>query len=114
MIGKIDLITILVDDVPKMVAFYRDVRGFPISSQNGKYVELAHQGVRFAICAHSELFDATKNEVFRKPRGAQNFELAFPLDKPIDVDKAYDEIVAKGAVPIVPPADMPWGHRAAF
>src|SRR5205823_2674543 len=96
MIGRIDLITILVDDVPKMVAFYRDVLGFQSKTDMDKYVEFTQQGVRFAICARSELVDATKHEMFTKPRGGQYFELAFPLDTPEEVDKAYNEIVAKG------------------
>jgi lactoylglutathione lyase len=112
--GRIDLVTLLVDDVPRMVTFFRDVLGSQPKTDLGKYVEFTHDGVRFAICARSELVDATKNDVFTKARGGQYFELAFPLDKPEEVDKAYDEIVAKGARPIQAPANMPWGQRTAF
>ncbi len=111
---RIDLITIVVDDVPKMVTFYRDVLGFQIKIDMGNYVEFANEGVRFSICTRSVMYEATQHVTYKNPRSGQNFELAFPLNTPDEVDRAYAQIVAKGAVPVCPPADMPWGQRAAF
>jgi len=45
--AKIALITILTDDVPKMVRFYHDVLGFEIKSDLDQYCELVSEGVRF-------------------------------------------------------------------
>ena len=44
----------------------------------------------------------------------QRFELAFPVGATRLVDIWYHELVAKGAVPIKAPEDMPWGRRTAF
>ena len=37
--GKIALITVLTDNVPTLVQFYKDVLGFEVKTQNGDYVE---------------------------------------------------------------------------
>lgn len=112
--GKISLITILTDDVPALAAFYRDVLGFPLKGEQGGYVEFESEGVRFAICERKTMEDATKHTGFREPRSGHSFELAFPVDSPAEVDRAFAQIVARGATPIKEPADMPWGQRTAF
>lgn len=112
--GKIALVTILTDDVPRLVAFYRDVLGFAAENPSGAMTEFVSEGVRFAVCNRNELAKATHHPRFSEPARGQAFELAFPLPTPDDVDRAYAEITADGATPIQPPATMPWGQRAAF
>jgi lactoylglutathione lyase len=111
---QIALITILTDDVKRLAGFYTSVLGFQILQDLGQYVELVNPGVRFAICARTVMESATGNQAFHEPRSGQCFELAFPLDSADEVDKAYAEIIRKGAVPIQPPATMPWNQRTAF
>ena len=111
---KIALITILTDDAPRLVAFYRDVLGFAIEHPADDYNEFVSEGVRFSVCARTVMADATAHPSFREPTRGQSFELAFPLPTREDVDRAYQEITAKGATPICPPATMPWGQRTAF
>jgi lactoylglutathione lyase len=112
--GKIALITILTDDVPTMVHFYQDVLGFESKQKIDQYTEFVHEGVRFAICARSVMEGATSSSTYHEPRSGQTFELALPLDSAAELDLAYAEIIAKGATPIQPPADMPWHQRTAF
>lgn len=112
--GRVALITVLANDVPELTRFYRDVLGFRVQDDMGEYVEFVSEGVRFAICARSILHQATDHTSYQEPAGGQAFELAFPLDSPADVDRVYQAIVAQGAEPIKPPADMPWGQRTAF
>lgn len=111
---RIALITILTGDVPAMARFYRDVLGFAVETDMGEYVEFTSDGVRFAVCARSIMFEATGDGSFRKPAAGRSFELAFPCASPAAVDEAYAEIVGLGATPIKEPADMPWGQRTAF
>lgn len=111
---RIDLITILTDDVPAMLRFYRDVIGFHVKTDLGGYVELESEGVRFSICTRATMEEATGYADFKEKVAGQSFELAFPVDSPEAVDTTYAEIVALGAVPIHSPADMPWGQRTAF
>lgn len=114
MINQIALITILTDDVPRLSAFYRDVMGFNVKLDLGVYVEFHNEGVRFAICARSVLHDASGHASYQEAAQGQHFELAFPCSEPTEVDRAYAEIVARGATPVHAPADMPWNQRTAM
>ncbi len=112
--AKIALITILTDDVPRLVTFYRDVLGFVAENPRDDMTEFVSEDVRFAVCNRAELVEATHHPSFSEPPRGQAFELAFPLPTRDDVDRAYAEITASGATPIQPPATMPWGQRTAF
>jgi catechol 2,3-dioxygenase-like lactoylglutathione lyase family enzyme len=114
MTGRIALITVLADDVPTMVQFYRDVLAFQVANDLGHYVEFAHEGVRFAICARSIMARTTQHPSFKLPANGQAFELAFPLDTPEALDRVYAAVVAGGATPVAAPAVMPWGQKTAF
>jgi uncharacterized glyoxalase superfamily protein PhnB len=60
------------------------------------------------------MHEGTSHPSYKEQRVGQGFELAFPLDSPEEVDRAYDEIVSKEATPIKGPEMMPWGRRTAF
>ncbi|MBF6590600.1 MAG: VOC family protein [Ktedonobacterales bacterium] len=111
---RIDLLTILTDDVPTMVAFYRDVLGIPVRDDHGAYVEFGHEGVRLAICSRAEMISVTGAESYRERRAGQTIELAFRTASPDEVDSEYTRLVAAGAKPIHAPATMPWGMRTGF
>jgi lactoylglutathione lyase len=112
--SQIALITILTDNVPAQSRFYQDALGFSVKTDMGEYVEFESEGVRFAVCARSTMKNATGDPSFAEARVGQSFELAFPLVLPAEVDEVYAEILARGARPIQPPANMPWGQRTAF
>jgi uncharacterized glyoxalase superfamily protein PhnB len=97
-----------------MLGFYRDVLGFQVKNDLGKYVELDSEGVRFALCDRIIMQEATGHTSFQDARSGQSFELAFPLASPGNVDQSYQEIIDKGATPVKAPATMPWGQRTAF
>lgn len=111
---RIDLITILTDDVPRLAAFYRDLLGFTVVTDMGGYVEFASEGVRFSICARTVMYEATGHDSFARPASGQQFELAFPVASPEAVDSSYERLLAQGATAVKGPADMPWGQRTAF
>ena len=112
--GVVDLITVLANDVPAMVWFYRQVLGFEPISENGGYVEFQHQGVRFAICARSVMAEYTHHPTFQEEKSGQSFELAFLVESLATVDETYIDLLARGAKPISAPENMPWGQRTAF
>lgn len=111
---RIDLITIVTGDVPRMVAFYRDVLGFVVAEDMINYVEFESEGVRFSICHRDVLYGATGHEAYTRPASGQHFELAFPVPIAEAVDRVYAELVGLGATPVKEPTDMPWGQRTAF
>ena len=112
--GTIDLITVLSDDVPKMVQFYQRVLGFAPITEGDEYIEFEHRGVRFAICKRTILADLAQHTSYHQEPKGQSFELAFLVATPADVDRTYLELLARGARPVSPPQDMPWGQRTAF
>ncbi len=112
--GRIGLVTILTDDIPSMKRFYGDVLGFKVNEDLGNYVEFGNEGVRFALCTRDVMHEGTAHPSYRKRKEGQAIELAFPLDSPDEVDRAYDEIVSKEAIPVKGPEMMPWGRRTAF
>jgi uncharacterized glyoxalase superfamily protein PhnB len=112
--GKVALITLLTDNMPAMLRFYRDVLGFQVKNDQGKYVEFENDGVRFAICSRLIMKSVTGHASYRQAKAGQSFELSFPLDTPEEVDRVYADILTKGAKPIMAPATMSWGHRTAF
>lgn len=111
---RIALITVLTDDVPAMRAFYEGVLGFDVKTDMDQYIEFASEGVRFSICDRAVMSEATEHADYALLPSGQRLELAFPCTSPEDVDVAYRRIVAAGATPVKPPADMPWGQRTAF
>ncbi|MFW6097004.1 MAG: VOC family protein [Chloroflexota bacterium] len=111
---QIALITLLTGDVPAMRAFYEDVIGFRVKTDMDQYVEFESDGVRFSICDRQVMREATEHADYQSATAGQRLELAFPCATPEEVDVAYRRIVAAGAEPVKPPADMPWGQRTAF
>ena len=114
MINQIALVTILTDDVPRLAAFYRNVLQFEVKQDMGGFVEFHHDGVRFAVCARSILHEASGHASYTEAHRGQAFELAFPCVEPVEVDRMYAEIMARGATPIHAPDNMPWGQRTAM
>lgn len=114
MIPKISLITILTDDIEKMLKFYKEVLGFTSEDESGDYIEFNHDGVRFAICSRKLGYDLSGDESYRAEKSGQSFELAFWVPNKEEVDKVYDELIEKGATPIKRPVDMPWGQRTGL
>jgi len=112
--ARIDLITLVVDDLPAMLRFYRDVLGLICKQEAEGYVEFEHPGVRFSLCTRSTFQVLTRHASYQAAHTGQACELAFPVDTPAEVDRVYLELLARGAAPVFPPATMPWGHRTAF
>ena len=111
---KIALITILTDNMSRMLRFYQNTLGFKVQSKLGDYVEFETDEVRFALCSRKIMNDATGDRTYKEGSAGQSFELAFPVENPEDVNIKYKELIAGGAKPVKGPADMPWGQRTAF
>ena len=111
---RIGLITVLTDNIENMKIFYSQVLGFEIIEEMKNYIEFRNEGVRFAVTTREEMFRETGHKSYLKPREGQSFELAFPVGSPEDVDKVYNELLAKGATQIKEPMMMPWGRKTGF
>jgi len=112
---KFDMIGLFVEDLAKMVKFYRDVLGLE-TEWDGKdpYAEFKHEGIRFSMYERKQLPDL----LGRKPSYPQDlnctFELAINVGKPEQVDAYFKKIVEAGAKPIYEPRDEPWKMRSSM
>ena len=110
--AQISLITIWTNAILPMKNFYSKILGFKIISDLGDYVEFQNNGVRFALCVRSVMFD--HSDAYKIEPSGQTFELAFPCDTTEDVDFTYSIITNLGAVAVQEPQDMPWNQRTAL
>jgi len=112
---QIDAIGCLTSNITGMKQFFVEVLNFEvIFEMPDNYVEFKQEGTRFALSSHPVMKKATGHESYDKIKSGQVLELMFRCDDPNDLDKSYQAIIDKGAEPIKPPADMPWGQRTAF
>ena len=112
---KFDMFGIFVEDLNKMVDFYKNVIGLEIDwNGEGPYAEFKHEGIRFSMFSRKELPQllGTTPEFPKKLNGT--FELAINVGDPKNVDAKYNEIISKGGKEIYPPRDEPWNMRSAM
>ena len=112
---KLDGFGVFVKDMPTMVRFYRDILGFEIKeAEDASNVFLEKDGTLFLFYRRSdfEKMTSTKFNYAEKING--HFEIALGVENFAAVDKAYNEIIAKGGKSVMPPTTEPWGQRACY
>ena len=112
---RFDMVGLFVGDLPKMVAFYRDVLGVEIEwDGRGPYAEFKHDGIRFSMFERAQL-PGLLGQTPTYPSGLNGtFELAIDLPRFEDVDPEFERVVKAGAKPIYAPRDEPWGMRSCM
>lgn len=110
MSAQIDMIGIFVNDLQKMVPFYRDVLGFEIDwDGKGPYAEFKHKGVRFSMYERAQL-PGLLGQSPTYPGGLNGtFELSIDLPIPADVEREYARVIQAGASQVYAPRMEPWG-----
>ena len=112
---KLDGFGLLVDDMPTMVRFYRDVLGFEITEgENAVNVYLVKDGTLFMLYERKnfEKMTSRKYEYLKGVNG--HFEIALNVDSFEEVDAEYEKAVSKGAVSVLEPVTEPWGQRTCY
>jgi lactoylglutathione lyase len=112
---RFDMIGVFVNDLKKMVEFYRDVLGLEIEwDGNGPYAEFKHEGIRFAMYERAQL-PALFGQAPTYPSGLNGtFELAIDLPRFEDVDVEFERVIKAGAKPVYAPRHEPWGMRSSM
>jgi catechol 2,3-dioxygenase-like lactoylglutathione lyase family enzyme len=115
MTARLDMVGLFPERFSEMVAFYRDVLGFPCDWDGcSPYAEFANDGVRFAFYAR-RLLPELLGETPSYPTGLNGtLELAIDLPRFEEVDAEYARLVAAGARPVYAPRDEPWGMRSSM
>ena len=101
---RLDGFGIFVDDMPKMIRFYRDVLGFEIKeAEDAVNVYLIKDETLFMLYERKN-FEKMTNRKYEYLKGLNgHFEIALYVDTFEEVDKSYHEAVAKGAVSVLEP-----------
>lgn len=112
---RLDGFGLLVDDMGKMIRFYRDVLGFEIKeAEDTLNVYLIKDGTLFMLYGRDnfEKMTGRKYEYLKGLNG--HFEIALYVDTFEEVDAEFNKAVAKGAVPVLEPTTEPWGQRTCY
>lgn len=106
---------IMVEDMPTMIRFYRDVLGFEIKDDENTSNVLIHKdGTLFLLYRRSD-FEKMTSHKFGYAKGINgHYEIALSVENYAAVDKAFEEVVAKGATPVLEPVTEPWGQRTCY
>lgn len=112
---KLDGFGLLVKDMPTMIRFYRDALGFEIKEEeNTSNVYLIKESTLFLLYSRDN-FEKMTNRKYEYVDGINgHFEIALYVDAFEEVDKKYEEVVGKGAKPVMVPTTEPWGQRTCY
>ncbi len=112
---RLDGFGLFVDDMAKMIRFYRDVLGFEIKEDEAtSNVYLIKDGTLFLLYGRNDFEKMTsrKYEYLKDVNG--HFEIALYVDTFEEVDKEYKRVIQQGANPILEPTTEPWGQRTCY
>lgn len=112
---KLDGFGLFVNDMAKMIRFYRDVLGFEIKEgEDTSNVYLVKDSTLFLLYGRND-FEKMTSRKYEYIKGLNgHFEIALYVDTFEEVDKAYADAISKGAVSVLPPENEPWGQRTCY
>ncbi|MBR4097299.1 MAG: VOC family protein [Oscillospiraceae bacterium] len=112
---KLDGFGLFVNDMGKMIRFYRDVLGFEIKEgEDTSNVYLVKDGTLFLLYGRND-FEKMTSRKYEYIKGLNgHFEIALYVDTFEEVDKVYADVISKGAVSVLEPETEPWGQRTCY
>lgn len=112
---RLDGFGLLVNDMGKMIRFYRDVLGFEIKeAEDTSNVYLVKDGTLFLLYGRKDFENMTSRK-YEYVKGINGHsEIALYVDTFDEVDAAFRDVVSKGATPVLEPTTEPWGQRTCY
>lgn len=106
-----DYVIVLVEDLDRALAFYTQVLGLRLGHRSGAYAQLDTGATRLGLYTRDAMAQVVGLPLVAPPLHAPGFELGFKVP---DVDAAFAELLARGAVAVTPPTTRAWGQRTAY
>ena len=108
-------IGLFVEDMGRMIRFYRDVMDFKIAEpENAVNVYLKKDGVLFMLYERKN-FEKMSGHAYEYIKGLNgHFEIALKVNSYEEVDRIFAEVTSKGARAVMTPETMPWGQRTCY
>ena len=112
---RLDGFGLFVEDMAKMICFYRDVLGFEIKEdENTSNVYLIKDDTLFLLYGRKD-FEKMTSRKYEYLNGLNgHFEIALYVDTFDEVDDAYKKAISKGATSVLAPVTEPWGQRTCY
>ena len=112
---RLDGFGLFVEDMARMIRFYRDVLGFEIKeTEDTSNVYLVKDGTLFLLYGRKD-FEKMTSRRYDYVKGLNgHFELALYVDSFSEVDTTYRYAVENGAEPVMEPTTEPWGQRTCY
>lgn len=112
---RLDGFGLFVEDMGRMIRFYRDVLGFEIKEdEDTSNVYLVKDGTLFLLYGRRD-FEQMTNRKYQYIKGLNgHFEIALYVDTFDEVDAEFARVVGMGAEPVLPPTTEPWGQRTCY
>ena len=115
MTARLDAIGIVVDDMARALAFYRELGlDIPPDADDQPHAEAEVPGGLRLLFDTVETIRSFDPEWQAPPEGQHRMELAFHLDSPAEVDSLYDKLTSLGHRGYKEPWDAFWGQRYAI
>lgn len=106
-----DYLILIVEDLDRALGFYKGVLGLRLGHRSGEYAQLDTGATRLALYTRTAMAKTLGMSLEAPASNAPGFEVGF---KVADVDSAFNELVARGAQPVVAPTDRFWRQRTAY
>jgi lactoylglutathione lyase len=110
-IEVLDYVVLIVSDLERALSFYTGSLGLALQHRAGKYAQMRAGTTRLSLYARDAMAETLGVGIEAPSPAAPAFELGFKVS---DCDAAFEELVAAGAAPVVPPTTRPWGQRTAY
>jgi len=110
-IEVLDYVVLIVADLERALAFYTETLGLVLQHRAEKYAQMKAGTTRLSLYTRDAMTETLGMAINAPSPAAPAFELGFKVS---DCDAAFAELVAAGAVAVVPPTSRSWGQRTAY
>lgn len=111
-VGRLTDVCLLVADIPRSVAFYRDRLGFAVKRLDTGFAEFQTRGVTLALWQRDDI--RTNLNLPEALRGGSGCMVAVRLASIDEVDREYERLTGAGVDFLAPPKTYAWNAYCAY